>query len=369
MVRKNEHVPTQNNFHFMENPMTDTFSHPSFDGHEQVIFVHDPAVDLHGIIAIHNTALGPAAGGCRMLPYPTVDDALTDVLRLSQGMTFKSSVAGLPLGGGKCVIIADPNGPGKQDKLKAMAKHVQRLGGQFWTAIDVGVSSADADIMAEECEYIFARASQYPDGFEPSGFTALGGFHGIRATAQHLNGSDSLTNVRVAIQGVGATGSNLIKHLQDHGAIVTVADVNEPLVDKMVDQFGVSVVSPDVIHAADVDIFAPCALGAILNDQSIPELKARAVCGLANNQLKRPEHGQQLTDRNIAYVPDFVVNAGGMMGASTVIFSTPDRDQSIERIGGIYDTVLEILNRAKATGKPSAEIAEKMAREIVSAGN
>ena len=196
-------------------------------GHEQVVFCHNGDVGLRAIIAIHNTSLGPAAGGCRMQPYESVDDALNDVLRLSRGMTLKNAVAGLPLGGGKCVIIADPNSSNKKARLQAMARHVQRLGGSFWTAIDIGVSSEDADVMAEECDYIFARASEYPDGFNPSHFTALGGFNGIRAVAHHLRGSDDLRGLRVAVQGVGATGAFLIELLVKHGALVTIADVNE----------------------------------------------------------------------------------------------------------------------------------------------
>ncbi|MHA2252213.1 MAG: Leu/Phe/Val dehydrogenase [Candidatus Kariarchaeaceae archaeon] len=341
--------------------MTDFFAHPSFDEHEQVIFVSDTEADMVGIIAIHNTALGPAAGGCRMQPYKSVDAALNDVLRLSQGMTMKSAVADLPLGGGKCVIIADPKSPNKYARLKAMAKHVQRLGGQFWTAIDVGVSSEDADVMAEECDYIFARASQYPDGFRPSHFTALGGFHAIRAIAHYLHGTDDLNGFHVAIQGVGATGSNLTRHLVEHGAVVTIADVNQSAVAQIADQFNVSVVDPDVIHTVEADVFAPCALGAVINDTTIPELKARAICGLANNQLERPDHGKKLLERNILYAPDFVVNAGGMMGASTVIFTQPNRERAMEKIEGIYTTVLDILERSSAESKPSAKIAEEMA--------
>ena len=341
--------------------MADIFSQANFDDHEQVIFVTDAAADMRGIIAIHNSALGPAAGGCRMQPYESMDAALSDVLRLSRGMTLKNAVAGLPLGGGKCVIIADPNAPNKKARLQAMARHVQRLGGSYWTAIDVGVSPEDADEMAEACDYIFARASEYPDGFNPSHFTAFGGFNGIRAVAHHLRGTDDLKGLRVAVQGVGATGADLTERLVENGAMVTISDVNEHAVVQIVEKHSVSAVAPDRIHAQDVDVFAPCALGAVLNDTTIPELKARAVCGLANNQLERPSHGRQLYDRGIAYVPDFVVNAGGMMGASTLIFSKPDRGKALAKIEGIYTTVLKILERSRDEGRPSADIAEEIA--------
>ena len=339
--------------------------HPDFDGHEQVIFCHDTQAGLRAIIAIHSTVLGPAAGGCRMHPYATEADALTDVLRLSKGMTYKNSAAGLPLGGGKCVIIADPDSPHKPALLEAFAKHVQALQGRYWTAIDIGVGPEDADILAQTCDFIFARASQYEPGFNPSSFTAYGGFIGIRAAVKTVFGNDDLTGIRVAVQGLGATGYVLSKHLHEAGARLTVADVRPETVDRAVAEFGAEAVSPDAIHAADVDVFAPCALGAGLNDQTIPEITARVICGLANNQLAESRHGQALADAGIAYVPDYVVNAGGMMGASTVIFSELSRDASIRRIEGLHDTITAILERAASHGRPSADIADEMAVERI----
>ena len=340
--------------------------HPDFDGHEQVIFCHDTQAGLRAIIAIHSTVLGPAAGGCRMHPYATEADALTDVLRLSKGMTYKNSAAGLPLGGGKCVIIADPDSPEKPALLEAFAKHVQALQGRYWTAIDIGVGPEDADILAQTCDFIFARASQYEPGFNPSSFTAYGGFIGIRAAVKAVLGNDDLTGIRVAVQGLGATGYVLSKHLHEAGARLTVADVRPEMVDRAVAEFGAEAVSPDAIHAADVDVFAPCALGAGLNDQTIPEITARVICGLANNQLAESRHGQALADAGIAYVPDYVVNAGGMMGASNVIFSELSRDASIRRIEGLHDTITAILERAASHGRPSADIADEMAVERIS---
>jgi leucine dehydrogenase len=343
------------------------FDHPEFDHHEQVLFCHDARTGLLGIIAVHSTALGPAAGGCRFYPYATIDDALTDVLRLSRGMSYKNSVAGLPLGGGKCVIVADPSRPDKADLLHAMAEHVQSLGGRYWTAIDVGMTPADADIMAERCDYVFTRASQYPDGFNPSQFTALGGFCGIRAVAKHALGRDDLEGVRVAIQGVGSTGSDLARRLHEAGAELVVADLDPDAVAAMVERYGATAVDPAEIHAADVDVFAPCALGATLNDETIPELRAKAVCGLANNQLAEPRHAAALRDRGITYVPDYVVNAGGVIGASTVIFTTPNREESIRRIEGLHDTVLHILEQADAEDRPPAEIADELALARIAA--
>lgn len=341
------------------------FDHPDFDDHEQVLFCSDPATGLRGIVALHSTALGPAAGGCRMHPYATDAEALADVLRLSKGMTYKNAVAGLPLGGGKCVIIADPNDPKKPDLLRAFARHVQSMAGKYWTAIDIGVGPEDADILAEECDYVFARASQYEAGFNPSAFTALGGFVGIKAAAAVVLGRKDLHGVSVAVQGLGATGYAVCKHLHSVGATLTVADVRDDVVAQAVADFGATAVSPDRIHAADVDVFAPCALGAGLNDQTIPDIKAKIICGLANNQLAEARHGQMLTDAGIAYVPDYVVNAGGMMGASTVIFAEPSRAQSIKQIEGLQGIVSEILTRARDENRPSSEIADAMATQTI----
>lgn len=344
------------------------FDHLDFDAHEQLIFCNDPSVGLKAIIALHSTALGPAAGGCRMHPYQSEEEALTDVLRLSKGMTYKSAVAGLPLGGGKCVVIADPRDPKKPDLLRAFADHVQSLAGRYWTAIDIGVGPKDADVLAERCDYIFARASQYEPGFNPSEFTALGGFMGIKAVGDAVFGSSDLKGLRVAVQGLGATGYALCGHLNNSGAELVVADVRPDAVARAVAEFGAIPANAEDIHAADVDVFAPCALGAGLNDQTIPDIKAKAICGLANNQLAEDRHGEALRQAGIVYVPDYVVNAGGMMGASTVIFTKPSRDESIRQISGLKDTIKNILIRAAAEGRPPSEIADAMAMERINLG-
>ena len=341
------------------------FQNPDFDEHEQVIYCHDPETGLRGIIAIHSTALGPAAGGCRMFPYVSDEAALTDVLRLSKGMTYKNSVAGLPLGGGKCVIIGDPNDTNKPELLRSFAKHVQSLHGRYWTAIDVGVGPADADIMAETCDYVFARASQYEEGFNPSAFTAYGGFIGIQAVAKEVLDRGDLTGVRVAVQGLGATGYPLCHHLSKAGAELVVCDVRDEMVERVIAECGATSASIADIHKADVDIFAPCAMGAILHDDTIPEIKAKAICGLANNQLAEVRHGEMLRQSDIAYVPDYVVNAGGMMGASVVIFSTTSREEAYRRIDGLDQTITKILRRAKSENTPSSVIADQMARERI----
>ncbi|MEM7377035.1 MAG: Glu/Leu/Phe/Val dehydrogenase dimerization domain-containing protein [Pseudomonadota bacterium] len=341
------------------------FHHADFQSHEQVLFCTDAAVGLKAIIAIHSTALGPAAGGCRMHPYASEDAALADVLRLSQGMSFKNAVAGLPLGGGKCVILGDPAAANKATLLRAFSAHVQALNGRYWTAIDVGVGPADADVLAEGCDYVFARASAYEPGFNPSFFTSRGGFAGLRALARHLWGSDDLRGRRVAVQGLGQTGGDLARQLFDAGAELVVADVREAAVRDAVARFGATAVAPEAIHAQPADLFVPCALGGVISDRTLPELAVQGVCGLANNQLAEPRHGAALAARGIAYVPDYVVNAGGMMGASTAILSTVTRAESLRRIDGLYDTILSILETARATGVPPSDVADARARERI----
>jgi len=341
------------------------FDHPDFDGHEEVLHVSDPSIGLEAIIAVHDTTLGPAAGGCRMYPYATPGDALTDVLRLSRGMTYKNAIAGLELGGGKCVIIADPASPAKHDLLRAFSEYVQRMDGRYWTAIDVGVGPVDADVLAERCDYIFANAARYQPGFNPSTFTALGGFSSLRGAVAHVLETDDLTGLRVAIQGLGATGAALAGHLHEAGAELVVADVRDDAVADMVDRYGATAVHVDDIHRQAVDVFAPCALGAGLNDQTIPELQTRIVCGMANNQLAEERHGAMLRDRDIAYVPDYLANCGGVTGAAPVIYSDPSPDDIDASIRGLRERVIEVLQRADETGEPTSTVANQIARERI----
>lgn len=345
------------------------FDHPEFDHHEQVLYCHDKAAGLFAIIAIHSTALGPAAGGCRMYPYFTMEDALTDVLRLSKGMSYKNAMAGLPLGGGKCVIIADPSRPDKSDLLRAFSKHVQSLGGRFWTGIDLGVGPEDADILAENCDYIFTRASEFRGGMSTSAFTAFGGFTALRAAAAHVWKRDDLKGLKVAIQGLGGTGRDLARQLHEAGAELVVTDIKDEAVQYVVENYGARAVATDTIHAQDVDMFAPCAMGAVINDKTLPDLKAKVVCGLANNQLAEPRHGQALAEAGITYVPDYIANAGGMIAAGAKIFSDPTEEESRQRILGLFDTILDILARADRGARPTSEIADAMARKLIAKGN
>ncbi len=340
------------------------FSHSEFDDHEQIVFCRDAGANLLGIIAVHSTALGPAAGGCRMHPYASEGEALADVLRLSRGMSYKNALAGLPLGGGKCVIIADPLRPDKAELLRALARHVQALHGRYWTAIDVGVGPADADVLAERCDYVFARASEYGD-FDPSRFTAFGGFVSMEAAARHVWNRADLRGLRVAVQGLGATGRDLARRLHEVGAELVVADVREDAVRQAVETFGARAVDPSRIHAQDVDVFAPCAMGAVINDATLPEIGAKVVCGLANNQLAEPRHGDALRARGIVYVPDYVANSGGIGATGRTIFSKPTREEQMSSILHLRDVVPAILAKAEVEGRSSAEVADDMARSRI----
>ena len=341
------------------------FGHPEFDGHEEVLYCTDESVGLHAIIAVHDTTLGPAAGGCRMHPYASPEAALTDVLRLSRAMTYKNSIAGLDLGGGKCVIIADPTSPKKADLLRAFSHHVQRMNGRFWTAIDVGVGPADADVLAENCDYIFANAARYEPGFGAARFTALGGFSSLCGAVAHVFGRDQLTGLRVAIQGLGATGADLAERLPAARVALAATDLRADVVADAVARFDATPVEPDEIHRQDVDVFAPCALGGIRNDETIPELGAPVVCGMANNQLADDRHGQMLYERGVTYVPDYLVNCGGVTGAAVVIYSDPTPDEIDAKLRGLRERVIEVLERAEAERRPPPEIADQIARERI----
>ncbi len=344
------------------------FAHDAFDDHEQVVFCRDAASGLQAIIAIHSTALGPAAGGCRMYPFATEEAALRDVLRLSRGMTYKNALAGLPLGGGKCVVIGDPLRPDKGAKLRALGRHLEALCGRYWTAVDVGIGPADADIIAETTEFVFARASQKPtDGWDTSVYTALGAFAAIEALVREVLEKGSLSGVRVAVQGVGATGQELCRLLHQAGARLVVSDVNAEAVGAVVAAYDAEAVPVDKIHAAQVDVFAPCALGGILNDATISQINAKIVCGIANNQLEAPHHGLALQDRGIIYAPDYVVNAGGIISAGRAIFATMDHAAAREQTLAIADTLLAIVTRAKAEGMATSDVADRMAAERIAA--
>jgi leucine dehydrogenase len=335
------------------------FDSPDFDNHEQVVFCCDPDSGLRAIIAIHNTNLGPGLGGCRMWPFENEAEALRDVLRLSRGMTFKSAITGLPYGGGKAVIIGDPKTQKSEALLRAMGRFVDRLGGHYHTAEDVGTTVADMDILRQETAYAHGSSNA---GGDPSPATAYGVFMGMRAAAQFKFNRDTLDGMSVAVQGLGNVGRRLCRYLAEDGAQLLVTDIREDAVEAAVADYGAMPIPPASIHREKVDIFSPCALGAILHDHSIPEIGAKIVAGSANNQLGEARHGEMLRQRGILYAPDYVINAGGLIDIY-IESQGGDQDAVLERTGHIYDTALTIFERAAQEKAPTNRIADRMAEE------
>ncbi len=336
------------------------FSHPEFDGHEEIAFCNDVESGLKAIIAIHNTNRGPALGGCRMWPYESDDAALTDALRLSRGMTYKSALAGLNLGGGKSVIIGDPKTMKSEALFRAMGRFVDSLGGRYSVAEDVGISVADVETMAKETEF-FAGTPGRGAG-DPSPSTAYGVYMGIRAAVAHRLNRASVSGLTVAVQGLGSVGWNLCKYLAEDGAKLIVTDIDDAAVMRAVEQFGATPVSTDAIYGVEADVFAPCALGAIINDESLKVLKAPVVAGSSNNQLAEPRHGSELHKRGVLYAPDYVINAGGVINIS---YEGPNynKEDAFAHVAKIHDTLREIFQRSTAMGIPTYEAADRLAEE------
>jgi leucine dehydrogenase len=343
------------------------FTHIDFDHHEQVVFGHDQASGLKAIIAVHDTTLGPALGGCRMWNYASDEEALRDVLRLSRGMTYKSALARLPLGGGKAVIIGDPR-TGKSEALfQAMGDFVDSLGGRYITAADSGTGVAEMQIMAERTRHVAGAGQRETIGGgtrdgDPSPATAYGVFVGIRSAVRHRLGRNDLNGLKVAIQGVGQVGFGLAKHLKDAGAELWVTDIHEANQRRAVEQLGARAVGQQEIFGLDVDVFAPCALGAIINPQTLEALRAPIIAGAANNQLASAELAEQLRRRDCLYAPDYAINAGGIID---VCYERTggSAEQLKAHIEGIEATLDEIFQRSRAEGATTTAVADRMAQE------
>lgn len=343
------------------------FTYIDFDNHELVVFGHDSASGLRAIIAIHDSTLGPALGGCRMWSYATDEEALRDVLRLSRGMTYKSALARLPLGGGKAVIIGDPRRDKSEALFQAMGDFVDSLGGRYITAADSGTGVAEMRIMAQRTRHVAGAGQREAldgslrDG-DPSPSTAYGVFVGIRAAVRHRLGRDDLTGLRVAIQGVGQVGFNLARLLKDAGAELWVTDIVEANVRRAVEQLGARAVDQLEIFGLDVDVFAPCALGAVINRHTLEALRAPIVAGAANNQLASPELAEDLQRRGCLYAPDYAINAGGIID----VFYERSGGSPAElkaHIEGIEATLEEIFRRSASEGATTTAIADRLARE------
>ncbi|MCH8478996.1 MAG: leucine dehydrogenase [Wenzhouxiangella sp.] len=331
--------------------------------HEQVVFCHNKDAGLKGIIAINNTTLGPALGGLRMWPYATEQEAIEDVLRLSRGMTYKAAVAGLNLGGGKSVIIGAPRKDQSEALFRAFGRFIESLNGRYITAEDVGIDVNDMEYVFQETDNCVGVHQVHGGSGDPSPFTAFGTLQGIRASLMHKFNDEEIGSYSYAVQGVGHVGFELVKLLRNEGAKVFVTDINEEAVQTAV-ELGCEAVGLDEIYDVDADVFCPTALGAIVNEQTIPRFKFKIVCGAANNQLATEECGNELERRGILYAPDYAVNAGGLMNVS-IEFEGYNRERAKRMMRTIYYNVSKIFQIAERDGIPSWKAADRMAEERI----
>lgn len=334
-------------------------------GHEQVVFCSEPKAGLNAIIAVHNTSLGPSLGGVRMWTYASTDEALRDVLRLSRGMTYKAAIAGLNLGGGKAVIIGDPNKDKTEALFRTYGRFVEGLGGRYITAEDVGTTVREMEWVRLETKYVTGTSRALGGSGDPSPVTALGVFVGMKACAHEVYGSDSLKGKTVIVQGAGNVASYLCSHLKKDGAKIVVTDIFEAKAKKLARTVKATYVKPEKIYSIRGDIFAPCALGGILNNDTIPQLKVRIVAGGANNQLlDEKTHMQMLMERGILYAPDYAINAGGLMNVANELEGY-SAEKALKQAEGIYDIVRAIFARAKAENIPTLVAANRLAEARV----
>ncbi len=334
-------------------------------GHERVAYFNNEKAGLKCIIALHNTNLGPAVGGCRLWPYASEEDALFDVLRLSRGMSHKNAAAGLPLGGAKGVIIADSSQK-TEAMFEAFGEAVNSFGGKYFTAEDVNTDTKDAEYMLRTCPYVVGRADVSGD---PSPFTAIGVFDGIRAVAQFMNGSDSLDGMTIAVQGLGKVGMDLAKRLHAAGAKLIVANnTNRSAMKYAIEELGAKEVGRDEIYGVECDIYAPCALGAVVNPKTLPRFRCKAIAGAANNVIYDDACGEALKAKGILYAPDFIINSGGVINAGQEAFTTYNEENVLKQVHNIYNTIYRMLEESKATGKPEGVIATEFAENRIKNG-
>jgi leucine dehydrogenase len=340
------------------------FEHIDGGGYEQVVYCSDDDSGLRAVIAIHSTALGPALGGTRFYPYPSEEEALADVLRLARGMTLKAAAAGLDLGGGKAVIIGDPRRDKTEELLRAYGRFVETLGGRYITAEDVGTAIEDMDVVRRESRWVTGCSHTYGGSGDPSPVTAYGVMQGIRACLLEVFGNGSLEGRRVSLMGVGKVGYALCGYLVNEGAEVTIADVDVDNLARAVSDYGVETAPLEKIHTLEADVFAPCALGSAINDDSISELGCAIVAGSANNQLAREELGDKLRDLGVTYAPDFVINAGGLINIEDELRGY-DRERAMRRVEGIYRQLQHIFAMARERNISSARAAQEYARDRI----
>ncbi len=342
--------------------------------YENIFFCQEKALGLKAIIVIHDTTLGPAAGGMRMWPYETEADALRDAVRLARGMTYKNAAAELPYGGGKCVVIGDPRKDKTEGVLRALGRFINRLGGLYLTGVDVGTTVEDMEVMRMESPYVVTIPEAMGGPGDSAPATAFGVFQGIRACLREVYGSPLPQGRTVAVQGAGAVGKELVRYLVETGATVTIADIDQEKTSVLAAHYAVNVVEPEEIHRLEVDVYSPCAMGAVLNDQTIPELRCQIVCGSANNQLAEERHGDLLAQRAILYAPDYIVSAGGVIsGVDSLNPGGFNRQRAMEKVSHIYKTMANVIAISKeqniATYRAASVLAEQriaMIRQVKS---
>ncbi|MDL4841610.1 Leu/Phe/Val dehydrogenase [Aquibacillus rhizosphaerae] len=332
--------------------------------YEQVLFCQDKYSGLKAIIAIHDTTLGPALGGTRMWTYASEAEAIEDALRLAKGMTYKNAAAGLNLGGGKTVIIGDPKKDKNEAMFRAFGRFIQGLNGRYITAEDVGTTVYDMDLIHEETDYVTGISPAFGSSGNPSPVTAYGVFKGIKSAAKEMFGSDILEGKTIAVQGVGNVAFKLCEYLHNEGVNLVVTDINKEAVSRAVDAFNAKAVDPNDIYAVECDIYAPCALGATINDDTIPQLKAKIVAGAANNQLKETKHGDLLHEKGILYAPDFVINAGGVINIADEL-NGYNKERALKRVETIYDNLARVFEISKRDNLPTYVAADRMAEERI----
>jgi leucine dehydrogenase len=343
--------------------MPDVFEYMGRRDHEQVVFCNDPDTGLRSIIAIHDTTIGPALGGCRMWAYTTEEEALKDVLRLARGMSYKAAIANLNLGGGKAVIIGDSKKDKSELLFRSFGRFVEGLGGRYITAEDVGTSVADMEWVRMETQYVTGISRALGGSGDPSPVTGYGVFVGMKACVNKVMGRDNLAGLKVAVQGVGHVGYYLCKLLHEDGAVIYATDLDEEALKRVVNEFQATAVEPDSIYSLAVDIFAPCALGAVINDQTIGQLKCAIIAGAANNQLEvESKHGLELKDRGILYAPDYAINAGGLINVANELEGY-NRTRAFSQTEGIYETLQRIFKLSEEEDIPTHEAANRVAEK------
>lgn len=330
-------------------------------GHEQIIFCYDAASGLRAIIGIHDTTLGPALGGTRIWDYESEEEALIDVLRLSKGMTYKNAVAGLNLGGGKAVILGDPQKIKSEELFRSFGRYIEGLGGRYITGEDMNATTKDMGLINDETNHVVGLEGKSGN---PSPVTAFGVFKGIQAAAEECFGTMDLKGKIVAVQGVGAVGYYLCKYLQEAGAKLIITDIRKENIDRVIQDFGAKDVKPEEIYGVKCDIFAPCAMGAIINDFTIQQLKCNVVAGSANNQLAENKHGDMLEEKGILYAPDFVINGAGVMNVYEEMKGY-NAERAMLRASGVYDNIKKVFEIAKRDGIPTYKAADRMAEERI----